>query len=427
MAAARHAACLVIVPAPELVAAMRVLYLTPGVPADGIVGGPMGSLYNILQFARAGHDVTALCLVPKDCPDTEAREASRLATVRVVRGAGSKSPASYAANLLDPLPWPIRRYASSDYRRMIRGAFGDGDFDLVLFNSLHSATALPLVRKLTRAPCVLFQHNVQTTIMRLFASVQRNPLGRAYAELQWRKMLTFERRALGWFDLVLTFSEVDRRDLAALCPGTAIRSVPLKLDLTRFAPGAGPADDPSDVLFVAYFGWAPNEDSLRWFIEDIFPLLLARRPGTTLDIVGAGAPDWVRALDGRDGAIRFRGRVDDVAPYYRGARVVVVPLRIGSGVRVKIVQAMAAKAAIVTTAKGCEGLDVRSGEHLVVADSPGEFAAATACLLDDPARRRRLGEQARALALAQHDAHSADRPIVRECEELVRRSRTGRP
>ncbi len=411
----------------EPIAAMRVLYLTPGVPADGVVGGPMGSLYNILQFVRAGHEVTVLCLVPRNGTDLETGEASRLATVRVVRGAGSASRASFALNLLDPLPWPIRRYVSPDYRRAIREALGASEFDLVLFNSLHSATELPLVRTLTRAPCVLFEHNVQTTVMRLFARVQRNPLARAYAELQWRKMLAFERRAIGRFDLVLTFSDVDGRDLAALRPGIALRSVPLKLDLTRFAPDGGRADDPFDVLFVAYFGWAPNEDSLRWFVRDIFPLILQRRPGTTLDIVGAGAPDWVRALDGRDGVIRFRGQVDDVAPYYRSARVVVVPLRVGSGVRVKIVQAMAGAKAIVTTAKGCEGLDVRSGEHLLIADTPAQFASATAGLLDDPALRQRLGAQARALALARHDAHGADRPIVRECEELVSRSRGGRP
>ena len=407
---------------------MRVLYLTPGVPADGVVGGPMGSLYNILQFVRAGHDVTALCLVPRNWHGPDEDEASRLATVRVVRDAGLSSPLSFAANLLDPLPWPIRKYVSRDYARTVRETLGAGGFDLVFFNSLHSATLLPQVRERTCAPCVLFEHNVQATIMKLFARVQTNPLARAYAELQWRKMLAFERRAIGGFDLVLTFSDVDGRDLAELRPGIGIKSVPLKLDLTRFlAAGGAEEQAPFDLLFVAYFGWAPNVDSIRWFVEDIFPLILARRPGTTLDIVGAGAPDWVKALDGRDGVIRFRGQVEDVAPYYRGARVVVVPLRVGSGVRVKIVQAMAAARAIVTTAKGCEGLDARSGEHLVVADTPEEFASATAGLLDDPVGRLRLGEQARALALARHDALGPDSPIVRECEELVRRSRGWRP
>jgi glycosyltransferase involved in cell wall biosynthesis len=406
---------------------MRVLYLTPGVPADGVVGGPMGSLYNILQLVEAGHEVTALCLVPRDCPDLDEGKVSRLATLRVVRDAGMSSPASFASNLVDPLPWPIRRYASRSYARTVRETLHANGFDLVFFNSLHSATMLPLVRDLTDAPCVLFEHNVQATIMELFARVQRNPFARAYAWLQWCKTLAFERRAIARFDLVLTFSDVDSRHLAALRPGIAVRSVPLKLDLTRFAAAGAVENELSDLLFVAYFGWAPNEDSLRWFVEGIMPLILARRPGTTLDIVGAGAREWVRALDGRDGVIRFLGRVDDVAPHYRRARVVVVPLRVGSGVRVKIVQAMAAARAIVTTTKGCEGLDVRSGEHLAVADSPEEFAAATVRLLDDPAERKRLGERARALALARHDALGADKPIVRECEELVRRSRGGRP
>jgi glycosyltransferase involved in cell wall biosynthesis len=117
--------------------------------------------------------------------------------------------------------------------------------------------------------------------------------------------------------------------------------------------------------------------------------------------------------------VRFHGAVDDVLPYYAGARVVVVPLRIGSGVRVKIIQAMAMRRAIVSTSKGCEGLDVEDGRHLVVADDPDAFAAATARLLDAPAERARLGEEAHRLASARHDAMADHPPFVALCEELA--------
>jgi glycosyltransferase involved in cell wall biosynthesis len=404
---------------------MRVLYLTPGIPADGVVGGPMGSFYNILQFSRAGHEVTALCLVPRDCPEPDERQAAGIAEVRVFRAAPSNTPAHLAANLLDPLPWPIRKYDARAYRAAVREALASGEYDLVFFNSLHSATALGTVRRHTSAPCVLFQHNVQATVMELFARVQRNPLARAYARLQWRKMLAFERRAVGWFDLVFTFSDVDARALSSLRPGTRVAALPLKLDLTRFTPDRE-EDEAFDLLFVAYFGWAPNEDSLRWFIDEVYPAILRRRPGTTLEVVGAGAPRWVQDLDGHRGTTTFRGRVDDVVPCLRGARVVVVPLRVGSGVRVKIVQAMAAGKAIVSTTKGCEGLETQPGRHLLVADTPEGFADAVAGLLDDPPLRLRLGRDARDLALARHDALGEDRPVVRACEELVRRARDGR-
>ena len=401
---------------------MRVLYLTPGIPDSRMVGGQMGSLFNIGQLARAGHEVTVLSIVPPGPCENDPRQVQDLAAeVRILPAARPNSPARLALNLFDPLPWPMRRYASPRYARAVADLASGGGFNLVLFNSLHSATMLPIVRRSTGAPCVLFEHNVQTTVMELFARVQRTLPARLYAALQWRKTLAFEKRVLPQFDLVLAFSEVDCRALTALAPGATLRSVPLRLDLTDYT---GPVEKESfDVLFAAYFGWAPNEDSLRWFVEEIFPLVLARRPGTTLDVVGAGAPEWVRCLDGRDGAIRYRGRVEDIAPYYRRARVVVVPLRVGSGVRVKIVQAMAAARAVVTTTKGCEGLDVRSGEHLVIADSPRDFAAATTTLLEDDALRARIGARARALALERHDAFATDSPFVRECEALARRAK----
>jgi glycosyltransferase involved in cell wall biosynthesis len=132
----------------------------------------------------------------------------------------------------------------------------------------------------------------------------------------------------------------------------------------------------------------------------------------------------VLALE-EDPAIRIYGQVDDALPYFRKARVIVVPLRIGSGIRVKIVQALAARRSVVTTAKGCEGLEVDHGEHLVIADSPAEFAEATVRLLESPEERRALGERGHELVARRHDALSPQPPLVLACEKLVEPDRGG--
>ena len=404
---------------------MRVLYVAQGYPEDGRTGGLIAAFYCIVQLARAGHRVTVLSLLADGSPDVPPAALTSVADVIAVRGIPVSSPARYAANLLDPLPWPIRRYASkrlgAEAVRLLRA---DG-FDLVVFNSLHSATLLPLIRSLSGAPCVLLAHNVQSTIMRLYARFQRNPLARVYATIQWRKMLRFETRSLPAFDLVAAFSEVDARDLRALAPAANVVAAALAVDVRRLAAVSRPED--LDLLLFAYYGWAPNVDALVWFLDEVFPVVRRLRPGTRATVAGGGMPARLCRRLAATEHVDFVGSPPSAADTYARARVVAVPLRIGSGVRVKIIEAMAMGRAIVSTSKGCEGLDVRSGEHLAVADSPEEFAAAAVRLLDDTAERERLGERARALALARHDALGAGRPIVRECEELVRRSGSGRP
>lgn len=399
---------------------MKVLYITQGFPGPQMVGGQISSFYRIVQFVRAGHEVTAICLVPRAHSDTPPDEISKIARIFGVRDVPRASLRGYALNLVDPLPWPIRRYASKEAAARIQEVLHGDAFDLIFFNSVHSATLLEGVRRTTGAPCVLFAPNVQSTVMELYYRFQSNPLVKTYAFLQWRKMLAFERRASESFDLVFVYSENDVQDMLRVSPRACIARVPLMLDIGSLA--GGEEREAFDILFVGSFGWAPNRDSLRWFLDEILPEIRARRPDTTVAVVGSGAPRWVLALE-KDPAIHIYGQVDDALPYFRRARVIVVPLRIGSGIRVKIVQALAARRTVVTTSKGCEGLAVNHGEHLIIADQPEEFAEATVQLLESPEERKALGERGHELVARVHDALSPRPPLVLACERLARSTR----
>jgi glycosyltransferase involved in cell wall biosynthesis len=397
---------------------VRVLYVTQDFPEDGRTGGLIAAFYSVAQLAQAGHRVTVLALLADDSTTLPPPGLTSIAEVVAVRDVPKNSAARYAANLVDPLPWPVRKYASTRLGAEAARILRADAIDLVVFNSLHSATLLPLVRSLSDAPCVLLAHNVQSTIMGLYARFRRDALSRGYATLQWRKTLRFEARSLAAFDLVLAFSDVDARGLRALAPAASVEAVPLAIDARRLAAVSLP--ESLDVLLFAYFGWAPNVDSLNWFLDEVFPIVRRLRPATRVTVAGGGMPARLaRRLAALEG-VEFVGSPPNAADAYARARVVVVPLRIGSGVRVKIIEAMALGRAIVSTSKGCEGLDVTDRVHLVVADAPGEFAREVARLLDSPEERSTLGVNARRLAVERHDALGVDRPIVRKCEELVR-------
>jgi glycosyltransferase involved in cell wall biosynthesis len=397
---------------------MKILYLTHGVPESQARGGNITSFYRIAQLARAGHEVVVFSLVTPEEADAGADELSRIARVETVTAVPRASAWRYLVNLLDPLPWPIRKYVSRAADRRVREILSNERFDLVIGHSIHSATRLEAVRSATAAPFLLFAPNVQATIMDLYWRHLRNPASRLYARIQWGKTAAYEGAMASRFDRVLVYSEADRAGLLELSPEAEVEIVPVALDVAALARGE--ETEETDILFVGYFGWAPNLDSLSWFLDEILPLVHERRPETDVAIVGAGAPAWVGRLGERDTRIRVHGWVEDAAPYFRRSRVVVVPLRIGSGVRVKIVQAMAMGRAIVTTSKGCEGLEVASGEHLVVADEPSAFADEVVRLLDSPEERRALGSRGRELAFEKHDAMKDRAPLVELCERIVR-------
>ncbi len=401
---------------------MKILYLTHGVPESQARGGNITNFYRIVQLARAGHEMTVFSLVTPEEADAGAPELARIARVETVTDVPPTSIWRYLANLLDPLPWPIRKYMSRAADRRVREILTSRRFDLVIGHSIHSATRLAAVRSATSAPYLLFAPNVQATIMDLYWRHLRNPAARLYAWIQWRKTAAYEGAMASRFDRVLVYSETDRAGLLELSPKAEVEIVPITLDVAALAQGD--EREEIDILFIGYFGWVPNLDSLSWFVRSILPAIHERRPETGVAIVGAGTPAWVDGLGERDARIRVYGRVEDAAPYFKRARVIVVPLRIGSGVRVKIVQAMAMGRAVVTTSKGCEGLEVVSGEHLVVADEPSGFADAVARLLDSPEERRALGERGRELAFEKHDAMADRTPLVELCERIVREHET---
>ncbi|MBD3367652.1 MAG: glycosyltransferase [Candidatus Eisenbacteria bacterium] len=396
--------------------ALRVLFIGQDLPGRRRTGGQIATFYQISQLARAGHGVTFLTIVPDGTVSQDA-ELGGLADVIAVPELPKVSTAGYLRGLTDPLPVPIRRYTSRRFLARVAEAAAER-YDLIFFNSLHSAPALPAAGAASDAPAVLFEHNVQSTVMRLFADFQASSAARLYATLQWRRMERYEASVLPLFDLTLTFSDVDRRALEEMSEEARVEAVPLAIDVGALPEP--PHAEENDVLFVGSFGWRPNQDSLRWFLEEILPAIRATRPGTTVTVVGSPVPQWASLLAGGDGRVSFVGDVDDVFEHFARSRVLVVPLRIGSGVRVKIIQAMAMGKAVVTTTKGCEGLHVEHDREVRMADDPRSFAREVTSVLDDDGLRERLGAAARKLAFAEHDATSDDSPLVKACERLAR-------
>ena len=365
-------------------------------------GGDIRS-YNIArQLARDHHLIFFSYYDSKRDEEYERQLASHFPGAVCVATGKSASSAlvrsvDYLAHLAALPPYAVGRFGCADVRTRLQAYFERRDFDVAVCDFLDAAINFP--RQLS-IPTVLFQHNVESEIWRRHAATESNRMKRQMYAVEFRKMLRYERNAVRKFQHVIAVSEHDRGLMEVWVEGSRITVVPTGVDLEQYRPELTREAAPPSVVFVGAMDWEPNVDAMEYFCDQIWPGVLSEVPGAKLRIVGRNPGP--RTLKLASSSVEVTGRVPSVAAYLRDAAVVVVPLRIGGGTRLKIYEAMAAGRAVVSTSIGAEGLDVHHGRDIVLADSPRRFAEAVITLLRDDNLRRKY-ERAAADLAAQFD------------------------
>jgi sugar transferase (PEP-CTERM/EpsH1 system associated) len=386
---------------------MKLLWLNAGLLLPLDKGGKLRTWHLMRHLARR-HEISYLSFRNvSDSPDdirgmrevaahvlTVPRSEARKGTARFYLEAGRY--------LADRRPYAVAKYRSLEYRHALERLLKEQTFDAIVCDFL-----VPIVNLPDALPCpaILFTHNVEAEIWRRHAETAHNPIARFFLGQQWRRMLRFERAALGRFDLVLAVSDADGQTFERLYPGTLnvpVHVVQTGVDTTFFAPRPATQAKRAHLVFTGSMDWLPNVDGMQYFVQQILPRIREAEPGATLSIIGRSPTPAVKRL-ALDAGIEVTGRVDDVRPHIAEGSVYIVPLRIGGGTRLKIFEAMAMGKAVVSTTIGAEGLPVTPGEHVLVADDPAQFAQAVIGLIRDDERRHRLEAQARRLVVDRYD------------------------
>ena len=296
------------------------------------------------------------------------------------------------ANLVSPLPYIVTSHYSQSYRDVVLASLAEFQPDLVLCEWTPYAI---YVKKLLSVKKLVSTHNVEADIWQRYYENETNLLRRWYIREQWRKVERFERAAVSWVDGAVAVSELDCARLATECPELRVAVVTNGVDLDYFRPLPLPIQG-CHVVFTGSMDWRPNQDGAHYFIRETLPLLRVARPDLECTFVGRNPPVDIQRLAEVPG-VHITGTVDDVRPYVERASVYVVPLRIGGGSRLKILEALAMGRAVVSTTVGAEGLDVVHDRHVVLADDPRSFAQAVLRLLDDSKRCQELAAEGRRL------------------------------
>lgn len=325
-------------------------------------------------------------------------------------------------SLLSREPFLALRYRAPSMRRAIRELLTAEEFDVVVCDFPFPAVNLP---DSVEIPIVLFQHNVEALIWRRHADTTSNPLRRAFFRLQWHRMKSWEQRVCHRCDRVIAVSEVDAKRMDRDYELGPIEWVDTGVD-TEFFRSEAVAPVPSDVAFVGALDWMPNEDGIEWLCSRVWPQIRAHSPAARFLVVGRNPTSKIVDAIAASPGVCLVGEVPDVRPYLAGASVVVVPLRVGGGTRLKIPEALAMEKAVVSTSVGAEGLEFVDGEHLLIRDDEVRFADAVLGLLQDEGERRRLGQSGSELVRSRYDWESVTRAFSAALVQAAREGCRGR-
>lgn len=398
---------------------MQILWVKMGGLWPATSGGRVRSLQIVSELARR-HAVTVVTTHgPGDDPEGLARQlppSTRVISIpyEVPKRRSAAFPLAVARSWVSRYPVDLWKWQVPQVRDHVGALVESGTIDLCVADFLFAAANVPMN---SGVPVVLFQHNVEHLIWQRLSALEPRGWRRALLEIEWRKLRAREADACRDADLTIAVSDDDRRRLAAMAPAARICAVPTGVDTRYFSPN-GYHEHANRIVFSGSMDWHPNEDAVLYFADTILPRIRAEIPDASLTIVGRNPGARLRELAAKPGIV-VTGTVDDVRPMIAEAAVYVVPLRAGSGTRLKIFEALAMGKAVVSTTVGAEGLALEPGRHFVPADDPSAFAGAVVGLLRDEERRQALGRAGRSLVEAYYSWATVAREFERRCEEVV--------
>jgi glycosyltransferase involved in cell wall biosynthesis len=298
-------------------------------------------------------------------------------------------------------------------RRLLTEVTSRHPFDAIIL-SIPLLFGLPLPQGV---PIVGDSHNVESDVLKRTSVLAETYMRRRYALRQARCTFREERRCSLGVDLLLANSDRDRQVFEIEFDVQNIAVVPNGVDIAEFSPPKSPGE-PGTILFTGLMSYYPNQQAIRWFLSEVFPLILKKVPDAKLIVAGARPPAWL--LHKRSAVVEVTDAVPDMRPYFERARVVIAPLMIGGGTRVKILEAQAMSRPVVSTTLGAEGIDGRDGHTILLADQPASFAAQVSRLLTDSDFAAEMGANGR-----RHVARFYDWNRIGEHLEATLRERIG--
>ncbi len=351
---------------------MKILQISPQVPVPPTDGGKIG-IYGITKglFER-GHQIDFVCYRKHSNYEYSFNELKKICTPHILNVQTDNSIWGALRNYFSPVPFNVSKYITREMSEFLSDFFRSNKPDIVHIDHLHLGWVIDEIRKYTSVPVCMRGHNLEMQIMRRFYEKQNNIFLRSFSKKQYRKLVKYEPNLLEKFDKCIMISNEDEETLLKMNSKVKTTIIPAGVD-KRLLKSRKKKIKPFSIIHIGHTDWFPNYDGLEWFVNEIFPEVVRKYPLANLYIYGGGntknfpVPQYLKK------SITVIGFVEDIWKEIENKALAIVPLRIGGGIRIKIIEMLAAGQPIVTTSIGKEGLNAIDMQHLLVADSREEF------------------------------------------------------
>lgn len=400
---------------------MKILLLTPDLPYPSESGAALRNIGIIRGLSRERHRITLLSFAEQP-PAPASNPLFQLCESVDSAPLPHHAKRKRVARLLFSAQADMAiRLSSAEFARILRRLLQDQSFDLIQFSGLELGCYLPLIQANKKGAKVVYDAlNAEAQLQRLVAQVDRQDLRRlpaaVYSSMQSARLEVFERAICRDVDAVAAVSHEDRKFLMEHA-GAPVYVIPNGITAADYEPPPGTTREPNLLVFSGKMDYRPNVDAVEWFHSAVFPLARAQCPEARLLVVGRNPHRRLQKLAATDG-LALTGWVESVQPYLHRAAIYVAPLRMGSGTRLKILQAMAAGCAVISTSIGAAGLNRDLQGALTIADDAPAFAGAIVSLLEDESRRAEMGALAQKQASRHYDWSALIPRLLRAYAEL---------
>lgn len=382
---------------------MNILFLTPYLPYP-LDNGGLIRVFHLLTNVAKRHDVTLLCMEPDNDKQREGVEVIQsknidIQLIPVARNQKKENKRLYQLlSLFSKNTYQYHQYFSKQMQTAISIQLESGQHDLVMVEF----SQMGYYDITSDIPKYVDQHNVEYEIMQRTYETEKSPLRKLLARSEWKKYRDHEIENCEKFDGCFTTSKRDAEILRQRSEHLRCHVIPNGVDSEFFRPNNAHVD-PNMILFTGTISYYPNTEGILWFCRNVWPLVKKAKPEATFCIAGKSPPSEIQNLAQSDQNIIVTGAVDDMRDYYSNASVVVVPLRVGGGTRLKILEGMSMQKAIISTSVGAEGIDHSNGDNILLRDTPNDFANAIIRVLEDDNLRTRLELGGRRLVEQKYD------------------------
>ena len=303
-------------------------------------------------------------------------------------------------NLVAGGSYNVNRFHTRLFNDTLEQILDRDEFDVIQMESLFMTPYLDTIRKKSKALVVLRSHNVEYLIWQRLAVSEKNTLKKWYLELLSKRLKKYETEIVNKLDGIIALTGEDKMLYEKMGCKIPVLVAPIGLDVENY-PFRKEAEIPSSIVHLGSMDWLPNIEGVDWFLENVYPSLIAESNTIQVNLAGKNMPQ--RIFDLESNHLHIMGRIDDAKNYLLDKRIMIVPLLSGGGMRVKIIEGMAMGKTIVSTSIGAEGINYTDGKNILIADSPEDFKNAILNCIRNPALSMTIGQAARLLAASTYD------------------------